>query len=167
MAVRDLIPWNKRTKELLTNQPFKNDHNFSINDLMTGYTDDFWRSPFDMDGLARFKEFLYPQIDFSETEKEFTIVTDLPGISEKDIEIFAHSNILTIQGKKETVKEEKNRQYHKTEREWGSFYREIPLNQNIDESKVEASIKNGVLTIHLPKLISKESDRKRIPIKKS
>jgi HSP20 family protein len=166
MAVRDLIPWNKRTKENLTHQPRQNEPNLNVTDFMTGNLDGFWRSPFEWAGLSKFNEFHYPQIDLSETEKEFTVVSDLPGISEKDIDVVIQSNTLTIRGTKETVKEEKNRRYHKTEREWGSFCREIPLNQEIDESKVEASIKNGVLTIHLPKLISQGSDHKRITIKK-
>jgi HSP20 family protein len=161
MAIKDLIPWKKESKEFLMNQPISNDPYSSINNFMAGYMDDLWNSPFGSD------KFLYPQIDLSETDIEFSIVTDLPGMKAKDIEILAHANVLTNRGKKETVKEEKNRQYYKTERVSGSFCREIPLSQEVDESKVEATIKNGVLTIHLPKINNGSSNRKRIPIKTS
>jgi HSP20 family protein len=92
-------------------------------------------------------------------------VPDLPGLSENDIEILVHSQSVVIRGNKETSKEEKNRTYHRTERTHGSFSREISLSEEIDESKVEAGIKNGVLTIHLPKLHEERSTRRRIPIK--
>ena len=72
---------------------------------------------------------------------------------------------MIIRGNKETSKEDKGRTYHRIERSQGSFQREISLSEDIDESKVEASIKNGVLTIHLPKLQGENSTRRRIPIK--
>jgi HSP20 family protein len=165
MAIRDLIPWKKESKEMIANQPFDSG---SITDLRTRIDqmmDNFWNDPFDFPFSTNRENFLYPQIDLSETEKEFTIITDLPGLTENDIEILAHSHSVKIRGNKETSKEEKNRTYHLTERNRGSFSREISLSEEIDESKVEANIKNGVLTIHLPKLPDERSTRRRIPIK--
>src|SRR5665648_216980 len=160
MAIRDLIPWKKESKEIIANQPFDSG---SITDLRTRLDrmmENFWNDPFDFLFSTNEENFLYPQIDLSETEKEFTIVTDLPGLTENDIEILTHSQSVVICGNKETSTEEKNRTYHRTERIRGSFSREISLSEEIDESKVEARKKNGVLTIHLPKLLNERSTRK-------
>jgi HSP20 family protein len=165
MAIRDLIPWKKESKEMVANQPFDSGTVTDLRTRMDQMIENFWNDPFDFPFSRDRENFLYPQIDLSETDKEFTIVTDLPGLTENDIEILTHAQSVIIRGNKETSKEDRGRTYHRIERSQGSFQREISLSEDIDESKVEASIKNGVLTIHLPKLQGENSTRRRIPIK--
>lgn len=165
MAIRDLMPWKKESKEMAANQPFDSGTMTDLRTRMDQMLDNFWNDPFDFPFSTDRENFLYPQIDLSETDKEFTIITDLPGLNDDDIEILTHAKSVIISGNKETSKEDKGRTYHRIERVRGSFQREIPLSEEIDESKVEASMKKGVLTIHLPKLVSENPTRRRIPIK--
>ncbi len=94
---------------------------------------------------------LSPRIDVSETDAEYKIEAELPGINQKEIDVKIDNNILTIKGKKEDTKEEKDKNYHLRERYYGMFQRSISLPSNIEPDKIDASFKNGVLHIVVPK----------------
>lgn len=94
---------------------------------------------------------LSPRIDISETDGEYKIEAELPGISQKEIDVKIDNNILTIKGKKEDIKEEKEKNYHLRERYYGAFQRSISLPNNIEPEKIKASFENGVLNISVPK----------------
>jgi HSP20 family protein len=94
---------------------------------------------------------LSPRIDISETDSEYKIEAELPGINQKEIDVKIDNNILTIKGKKEDIKEEKEKNYHLRERYYGAFQRSISLPNNIDPEKIKASFENGVLNISVPK----------------
>lgn len=94
---------------------------------------------------------LSPRIDISETDAEYKIEAELPGINQKEIDIKIDNNILTIKGKREDRKEEKDKNYHLRERYYGAFQRSISLPSNIDSDKIEASFEHGVLHITVPK----------------
>ena len=94
---------------------------------------------------------LSPRIDISETDNEYKIEAELPGINQKEIDVKIDNNILTIKGKKEDVKEEKEKNYHLRERYYGAFQRSISLPNNIEPEKIKASFENGVLNISVPK----------------
>jgi len=94
---------------------------------------------------------LSPRIDISETDGEYKIEAELPGINQKEIDVKIDNNILTIKGKKEDVKEEKEKNYHLRERYYGAFQRSISLPNNIEPEKIKASFENGVLNISVPK----------------
>ncbi|MBM3466273.1 MAG: Hsp20/alpha crystallin family protein [Alphaproteobacteria bacterium] len=94
---------------------------------------------------------LSPRIDISETDSEYKIEAELPGINQKEIDVKIDNNILTIKGKKEDVKEEKEKNYHLRERYYGAFQRSISLPNNIEPEKIKASFENGVLNISVPK----------------
>ena len=166
MPIRDLIPWKKsETEELSERTPEYSDPILELQSRMNRMLDSFFEEPIANLAAHSPRSNYLPSIDFSETEKEFTLSADLPGMEEKDIEISLSKNILTIRGNREEVKEEEGRQYHRIERSSGSFYREIQLPEGIDEEMVEAKFKNGVLTIHLPKSESAVIKHKKIPIK--
>lgn len=102
-----------------------------------------------------------PSLDVVEHDDEFAVSVDLPGVSEKDIDITVANNVLTIRGEKSEQKEEKGRYYRKET--WsGSFQRTISLPNTVDAEKVEAGMKNGVLTVRLPK--REEAKPKRISV---
>ena len=82
---------------------------------------------------------LSPRIDISETDSEYKIEAELPGINQKEIDVKIDNNILTIKGKKEDIKEEKEKNYHLRERYYGAFQRSISLPNNIEPEKIKAS----------------------------
>ena len=91
-------------------------------------------------------------LDVSETDNEFTVTADLPGLEEKDINVEVSNNILRIGGEKKLDHEEKGKNFHRIERVSGSFDRSIQLPSPINEENIQASFKNGVLTITLPRV---------------
>jgi HSP20 family protein len=105
-----------------------------------------------------------PRMDVSEDAKAFTVRAELPGMSEKDIDLSLSGDTLTIRGEKTAEKEDKNRNYHYSERSYGSFSRSIPLPRQVDAEKVSANFRNGVLTITLPKSSAALAERKKITI---
>ena len=104
-----------------------------------------------------------PALDLAETKDNLVVTAELPGIDPKDISIDLSGDILTVRGEKKQEKEEKEENYHLIERRYGSFTRSIRLPVKIDEEKIKASYKNGVLKIVLPK--SEEVKKKEIKIK--
>jgi len=104
-----------------------------------------------------------PALDLAETKDNLVVTAELPGIDPKDISIDLSGDVLTVRGEKKQEKEEKEENYHLIERRYGSFTRSIRLPVKIDEEKIKASYKNGVLKIVLPK--SEEVKKKEIKIK--
>ena len=109
---------------------------------------------------------LSPSIDVSETDETVEVTTDLPGFETDDINVDINNNYLTISGEtsEETKTENGNdRKYHRVERRHGSFSRTVRLPCAVDEEKTGAELKNGVLTVTLPKV--EEAKGKKIAIK--
>ena len=104
-----------------------------------------------------------PSLDVSETKGDLVVKAELPGIDPKDIDISLNEGILTIKGEKRQEKEEKEEGYHLVERSYGSFTRSIRLPREIQNERINATYKNGVLKITLPK--SEETKKREIKIK--
>ena len=92
-----------------------------------------------------------PSVDIKETEKEFVMSVELPGVTPKDVSVEVKDGCLTISGEKKLESEEKKDRYTRIERCYGSFTRSFTLSENVDETKIGASHKDGVLTLTLPK----------------
>ncbi|GIK40693.1 MAG: hypothetical protein BroJett011_45260 [Chloroflexota bacterium] len=107
-----------------------------------------------------------PRVDVTENEKEVRITAELPGLEEKDIDVSLSNDVLTISGEKKAEREDKGDNYYRMERSYGSFHRSIPLPTEVDTDHCDATFKNGVLQITLPKVHLKES-AKKITIKAS
>ena len=104
-----------------------------------------------------------PNLDFSETEKEYIVRLEAPGMPKDDLHLNLEGQTLTISGERDFANEEKTEEYFWREREQGRFVRSVQLPTTVDPTKVEAACTNGIMTIRLPK---KESAAKtRIPIK--
>lgn len=104
-----------------------------------------------------------PSIDISETEKQYVIDVEVPGMNKKDINLNVENNTLTISGERKFEKEEDNKQYHRVETHYGSFSRSFSLPENADYDSIKASYTNGILTITVDK--SEKSLKKQIDIK--
>jgi HSP20 family protein len=92
-----------------------------------------------------------PRVDVEETEKEFLVKADLPGVDPKKVEISVEDGVMTIRGEKVEEKTEEKKNYHRVERFDGVFFRAIPLPSSADAEKVSASSANGVVTVSIPK----------------
>jgi HSP20 family protein len=92
-----------------------------------------------------------PKLDVTETKEAIVVKAETAGVDPQDIQISLQEQLLTIKGEKRQEKDEKDEQYHRMERSYGSFARSIRLPVPVDAGKVNASFKNGLLTITLPK----------------
>ena len=140
----------------------------AIQNEMNRMFDQFFTDPFTLlpiPGTRLAAEFS-PRVDISETDTEVKVVAELPGMDEKDINLSLEDNALILSGEKKSDVEEKGKTFHRVERTYGSFQRVIPLNVEVDEDKANASFKNGVLTITLPKAAEAVKQAKKITIKK-
>ena len=92
-----------------------------------------------------------PKLDFSETKDAFMVKAEIPGVEQKDLSVSLQDQMLTIKGEKHKEKEEKDEKYHRVERSWGGFTRTIALPAGVDTEKLNATFKDGVLMVRLPK----------------
>ncbi|MBS3652348.1 Hsp20/alpha crystallin family protein [Pseudaminobacter sp. 19-2017] len=165
MSVRDLIPWgrgNGNQVPSLFRDPDR-DPFLSLHREVNRLFDDVFRG-FDSRLPALGSSFgaRWPNIEVSDTEKELGVSAEIPGMDEKDIEVLLEDGVLTLRGEKHSETEDKDRQF--SERFYGRFERRIPLGYEIEEGKVNASFKNGVLTVTLPKTEKAQRNAKRIAI---
>lgn len=93
-----------------------------------------------------------PAADISETEKEYLVKAELPGVKREDVKVTLENGVLTIQGERRQEKVEKDEKTHRTERFYGSFSRSFTLPDNADAEHVRAETRDGVLSVHVPKL---------------
>ena len=92
-----------------------------------------------------------PAIDVQENEAEYLVKADLPDIKKDDVKITIDDGVLSMEGERKQEKEEKDKKFHKVERVYGKFVRRMALPSDVDEGKVSAEFKDGVLHVHLPK----------------
>jgi HSP20 family protein len=108
---------------------------------------------------------LAPRFEVSEVEGAIVVDAELPGMDEKDVQVTLQDNILTIKGEKKNESESKKKNCYIAERSYGSFQRSLQLGSGIDESKISASFKKGVLTVTIPKTEPEKSKARTIDIK--
>jgi HSP20 family protein len=92
-----------------------------------------------------------PPVDIYETDAEIVVQAELPGMDRKDISLNLENNVLTIRGDRQFRKETKEDNYHRIERSYGGFTRSFSIPTTVDEEKIRADYKDGVLRIALPK----------------
>lgn len=106
-----------------------------------------------------------PKIDVSGDKNRYEISLDVPGLSEKDLDIDVSGDVLTIRGHKEDKHEEKDKHYYRMERRYGSFQRTLALPSDAVGSEIEAKLENGVLALSVPRRETIDDNRRRIEIK--
>ena len=107
----------------------------------------------------------HPKIDISEDEKNIFVDAEVPGIAKEDLKIVLEDNVITISGEKKQEEEKKDKNFHRTERAYGSFSRSFTLPVEVDSNKVSAAFENGILKIALEKAEPKTAKEKNIEIK--
>jgi len=110
---------------------------------------------------------LRPTIDVSETEDAFKVSAELPGVEEKDVDVTVSDDRLTIKAEKRKESEEKDERFHRVERSYGAFERTMTLPPGVDTENVNAEMKNGTLTITIPKTQRMKEHTRKIAVKKS
>ncbi|MFC1765439.1 Hsp20/alpha crystallin family protein [Planctomycetota bacterium] len=169
MMMTDLIPWRKRGNGLQVHrerepQNWANSLHREMNQLIDRFFTGSTLDPFHWDHGLVTGDFM-PRVDVSETDKAIKVTAELPGMSEDDIDLTLLRDSLTIRGEKKEESEEKDKDFYRMERRYGSFSRVIPLSAEVDEGKVQADFKKGVLKITLPKTSEAQQSRKKIEIK--
>jgi HSP20 family protein len=124
--------------------------------------DSFFRSGMQSEEAVATSYFA-PAVDIAEQENEYVVKMELPGVAKEDVKISLESNILTIKGEKKQEKEEKNKNFHRAERSYGSFQRSFTLPSTVKNDKIDATFNSGILSITLPK--SEEAKPKQIEVK--
>ena len=162
MAIRDLIPWT-RDRDVAVRRGGNQDPFLTLHREMNRLFDDVFRgfdlSPF---GSRMSEQGLgWPNIEISETPGEVTVTAELPGLAEKDVDVQLADGVLMIRGEKKSEAEDKDRLF--SERYYGRFERRIPVD-GVNEDKVSASFKNGLLTVKLPRTEAQVANVKRIAI---
>ena len=143
-----------------------------VDRLFDDFGTEFWRSPFrhslfEMSPVFR-REFQVgpaPAVDIVEKDNAYEVTADLPGFDEKNIEVKLQNGSLCIKGERKSEKEETKKDFHLTEREFGSFERRFTLPEGVDADKIEASLKKGVLTVTVPKKPEAQKPVKKIEVK--
>ncbi|RUW33675.1 Hsp20/alpha crystallin family protein [Mesorhizobium sp. M1A.F.Ca.IN.020.06.1.1] len=168
MSVRDLIPWGRNNGNQVPSvfRDGERDPFLSLQREVNRLFDDVFRGfgsglP-SLGGVSAFGDG-WPSVEISDNEKEIKVAAEVPGLDEKDIEVLLDDGVLTLKGEKRSETEDKERQF--SERIYGRFERRIPLGYEIEEDKIDARFKNGVLTVMLPKTAKAQSQAKRIEIK--
>lgn len=127
---------------------------------------DFFRTP----AYGRFADYPYgyseyaygfdwPKIDFKESEDEILVTAEVPGMTEKDVELYFDKGVFTIRGFRKGEQDESGY----SERFYGRFERKIPMPYSVDGDHCSAEFVNGLLTVHFPKLAEKDN-KKKIPV---
>lgn len=162
MAVRDLIPWS-RGRDVSVRRGEESNPFLTLHREMNRLFDDVFRG-FDLGPFGSTRAFEgagWPNIEVSETDKDVKVTAELPGLDEKDVQVELANGVLSIKGEKKTETEDKGRLF--SERYYGRFERRLPID-DVDEEKVSAAFKNGVLTVTMPKAPQAQSKVKRIPV---
>jgi len=166
MQMRDLLPWARGTSQPL--EMYRDDRSNPFQALqreMNRLLDEAFHG-FDMPTFLGTRPSFaighWPKLEATETDKEICVLAELPGLEENEIEVALSEGTLIIRGERKSEVEDKDRQFN--ERYYGHFERRIPVGTDVEEEKVEAMFKNGVLKITLPKTERARAKAKRITI---
>lgn len=162
MSVRDLLPWRARNLEDVSSlDPFSRMHREMdrwMGDVMSGAPHTF----FGPSGNGRGT--LVPTLDVAEDDEKLEISVDLPGMDAKDVTLTLSEGVLSIAGERKASSEQKDRNFYRSERSYGSFARRLSLPYQVDADRIEAAFEKGVLKITLPKSPETRASEHRIEI---
>jgi HSP20 family protein len=162
MNVRDLVPWSRpsdRDRNLPATQGPAGSPLLTLHREMNRLFDDVFRD-FDTPAIWGGRA-AWPQIEVEDADSEYRVTAELPGLEEKDVEVLFEDGILILRGEKRAETHDRSRAF--SERVYGQFERRLALG-DIDEERIQARFRNGVLTVTAPKSEQSQARVKRIPI---
>jgi HSP20 family protein len=165
MALNDFLPSNWGRRQLPIRR--SDDLGWGLMQPIDRMFDEFFGGGFGLNELNELPRQFVPAVDVSENDRELKISAEIPGMTEKDIDISLANDVLTISGEKTSESEEKGKDRYRMERRYGSFSRSVQLPPGLDTDKAEASYKNGVLDVILPKTAEYNNRVKKITVKGS
>jgi HSP20 family protein len=189
MDIKKLVPWNwfkkEEEEESVANVPVKMKDSPSYYPAESGAAnplaqlhrevDKLFENAFRGFGLSPFQSDFFtpltpsglmkPHVDIGVTDKEYTITAEVPGVGEKDVKVEVANNTMTISGEKKQEKDEKEKNYYRVERSYGSFQRVLSLPEDANQEDIKATFKDGVLTIKMGRKALPKSEVKQVEIK--
>ena len=123
----------------------------TIQNEMNRLFNTFFESPTPANGGSTTLRRWIPPMDLVETDDDFVLRADLPGLTEADVNIELEDSVLTVSGERKAEHEERKEGYYRVERASGNFSRSLTLPEGIDPEKVQASFEHGVLEVRIPK----------------
>ena len=165
MSIRDLMPHTRSGNSLPATSGRREDSPFlSLHREMNRLFDDMFR---DFGSLQSFDSAQpsfgnWPSVEITESGNDLHVTAEMSGMDEKDVEVLMDDGVLVLRGEKRSESEDKDRRF--SERFYGRFERRIPLGYDIDQDKIDAQFKNGLLTVTLPRSPEAQSRIKRIAI---
>jgi HSP20 family protein len=144
----EMVPWRRYRTPLARPR----------GDLFSWFLEDF-----DLQDFGTGEREWMPPFDVSETEGEIIVKAEIPGMNVEDIDITLTDGLLTIKGERKREKEDKQENYHRIERQFGTFSRSLNLGLKVEAEGIDAGYKDGVLTVTLPK--AEEDKPKKIEVK--
>jgi HSP20 family protein len=105
-----------------------------------------------------------PSVNISENEKAYLVRADLPEVKKEDVKLSCENGVLTIEGERKQHKTEDNERFHRVESSYGRFMRSFTLPDNVDDKAIEATYKDGGLTVRIPKAPGRPSTARQIKI---
>jgi len=106
-----------------------------------------------------------PAADIAENKDEYIVKAQLPEVKREDVSVTIEDGMLKIEGERKYEKKSEDEKQHRTESFYGSFFRAFSLPDNVDEAKIRAESKDGVLTVHLPKTVEQKNEARKISVK--
>ena len=130
-----LVKWTPRPTSILND----------MDKMISNVFENDWNFP------VRSKTNWSPPVDVKETDDSFTLTADIPGLTKKEVSVNVSDGIVSISGERKFENEKESDNYHYRERQYGSFLRTFNLPETVNEEKITANFKNGILSIELPK----------------
>jgi HSP20 family protein len=169
MTIKDLLPWNRRKREVEVGYEGHDPFHALRSDLDRAFGA-FWRSfnlPVANDKRNGDGSPALPRTDMRETDHEVEVVAELPGMDAKDVEVSVAAGVVVIRGQKTAERETEKEGYIRRERSFGRVERVIALPDGVDLDSAKATFKNGVLSITLAKTPEAQAAVKRIAVRRA
>lgn len=168
MSLPNLVPFQRRTHNAVSDPsglaPWAEMHREMERLFDSFFNDGFTRAPL---AATAATGLIAPSLDVAETEKAYVITAELPGLEDKDIDLTLSEGILTLRAEKTQEEESEGKTFHRIERRYGSVKRVLQLPGDADEGDINATMKNGVLSITVGKNKKAEPASRKIAIRKS
>ena len=160
MNISNLIPFGKKHVSVRREE----EHPFVTMQREMNRIFDAFNRNLGFDGFPEPYASFSPRMEVFEDAKALTVTAELPGMSEKDIDVSLAGDTLTIRGEKKEETEDESGSCYYSERSYGAFNRAIPLPRQVDAEKISAHFKKGVLTITLPKTAEAANETRKVPV---
>ena len=161
--VTTLLPSRRERQDSHEDLPPVGAEVLALRDNLDGWLERFFEEPWGFRALGSVQ--LMPSASVHETDKEVVVTAELPGLDKADLNLRVTPEGLVIRGEKREEKEDARRDFHVSERRYGSFLRTVPLPDGIDTERAEARVDRGVLTVRFPKLEARREGGRRVPVR--